>query len=164
MGIDLLDEGSIYLDGEKIAVKSMSQAIDKGIAYLTENRKVDGLAIALSVADNSLACIIPRLSRGVLYSGKAHKGIVKKLIDDLQVHTSGMDLPVRNLSGGNQQKVLMAKWLAASPKIMILDEPTRGVDIGAKEIIHAAIADLAAKGSGVILFTADLPDMKGLCD
>jgi len=75
-----------------------------------------------------------------------------------------MDVPVRNLSGGNQQKVLLAKWIAASPRVIILDEPTRGVDIGAKEIIHGSIASLAAKGNSVILFTSDLPEMVGLCD
>jgi ribose transport system ATP-binding protein len=114
--------------------------------------------------DNSLASIIPRLAKGPLYIGKQHKGIVNNLVDELKIKTTSIDTPVQNLSGGNQQKVLMAKWLAAEPKVMILDEPTRGVDIGAKEIIHKAISDLAAKGSAVILFTSDLPEMVGLCD
>ena len=142
----------------------MSAAIEKGIAYLTESRKVDGLALALSVAENSLACIIPRLAKGPLYSLRRHKGRVHDLIKKLQIYAPGMDVPVRNLSGGNQQKVLMAKWIAAEPRVMILDEPTRGVDIGAKEIIHKAIAELAARGNAVILFTSDLPEMVGLCD
>jgi ribose transport system ATP-binding protein len=87
---------------------------------------------------------------------------VRELIDRLRIYTQSMDVPVHNLSGGNQQKVLMAKWIAAQPKVIILDEPTRGVDIGAKEIIHEAIAELAAKGNAVILFTSDLPEMVGL--
>ena len=164
MGIDPLDAGDVYLSGEKIKVRSMSAAIEKGIAYLTESRKVDGLALALSVAENSLACIIPRLAKGPLYSLRRHRGRVHDLIKKLQIYAPGMDVPVRNLSGGNQQKVLMAKWIAAEPRVMILDEPTRGVDIGAKEIIHKAIAELAARGNAVILFTSDLPEMAGLCD
>jgi ABC-type sugar transport system ATPase subunit len=140
----------------------MNEAIEKGLAYLTESRKVDGLALALSVAENSLASVISRFSKGPFYSGKQHKAKVQELIDKLQIYTAGMDVPVQNLSGGNQQKVLLGKWLAVEPKIMILDEPTRGVDIGAKEIIHKAISELAAKGNAVILLTSDLPEMVGL--
>jgi ribose transport system ATP-binding protein len=164
MGIDPLDAGDIYLSGEKLKIKSMSEAIDKGIAYLTESRKADGLALALSVAENCLSCIIPRLSRGPFYSGRRNRGKVAELIEQLTIYAPGMDVPVRNLSGGNQQKVLMAKWIATLPRVMILDEPTRGVDIGAKKIIHKAIADIAAQGNSVILFTSDLPEMVGLCD
>lgn len=164
MGIDPLDSGSVYLEGNKLSVKSMSEAISGGLAYLTESRKTDGLALALSVAENSLACIIPRLSRGPFYSGRRNRGVVNDLVEKLKIYAPGIDVPVRNLSGGNQQKVLMAKWIAAAPRVMILDEPTRGVDIGAKEIIHSAIAALAAKGNSVILFTSDLPEMVGLCD
>lgn len=164
MGIDPLDAGDIYLFGEKLKIRGMSKAIDNGIAYLTENRKVDGLALALSVAENTLSCIIPRLSRGPLYFTGGNKALVNVLIDRLQIYTPGIEAQIRTLSGGNQQKVLMAKWIAAEPKVMILDEPTRGVDIGAKEIIHDAIANLTASGSAVILFTSDLPEMVGLCD
>jgi ABC-type sugar transport system ATPase subunit len=164
IGVDPLDKGDIYLSGEKIRIRNMSGAIEKGIVYLTESRKTDGLAISLSIAENSLAGIIPQLARGIFYSGRRHRGRVSDLIEKLAIFPWNQDIPVRNLSGGNQQKVLMAKWLAAEPTVMILDEPTRGVDIGAKEIIHTAIADLAAKGAGVILFTSDLPEMVGLCD
>jgi len=164
MGIDPLDGGNIYLAGEKVKIRSMSEAINRGIAYLTESRKTDGLALALTVSENCLACIIPRLSRGPFYSGKRNRGKVLDLVEALRIYVPGIDVPVHNLSGGNQQKVLMAKWLAAVPKVMILDEPTRGVDIGAKEIIHKAIADMASKGNSIILFTSDLPEMVGLCD
>jgi ribose transport system ATP-binding protein len=164
MGIDPLDAGNLYLCGEKIKIPSMSEAINRGIAYLTESRKTDGLALALTVAENSLACIISRLSRGPFYSPGTHKGKVLELIELLRIQAPGIDVPVRNLSGGNQQKVLMAKWLAAVPNVMILDEPTRGVDIGAKEIIHRAIVNMAVQGNSIILFTSDLPEMAGLCD
>ncbi|MCL2128382.1 MAG: sugar ABC transporter ATP-binding protein [Treponema sp.] len=164
IGIDPLDAGNIFLFGEKIKIRAMSGAINSGIAYLTESRKTDGLALALTVAENCLACIIPRLSKGPFFSGKRNRGKVLELVEELRIQAPGIDVPVQNLSGGNQQKVLMAKWLAAAPKVMILDEPTRGVDIGAKEIIHRAIANMAAEGNSVILFTSDLPEMVGLCD
>ncbi|MDR2434771.1 MAG: sugar ABC transporter ATP-binding protein [Treponema sp.] len=164
IGVDPLDGGDIYINGEKVKIRSMGEAIDKGVAYLTESRKVDGLAVALTVGENSLAGIIPRLSRGPLYSSRRNRKKVFELIDKLSIYPRDTELPVRNLSGGNQQKVLMAKWIAAAPKVMILDEPTRGVDIGAKEIIHGAIAELAARGNAIILFTSDLPEMVGLCD
>ncbi|MFP3090848.1 sugar ABC transporter ATP-binding protein [Treponema sp. TIM-1] len=164
IGVDPLDAGDIYINRQKVRIRNMGEAIDRGVAYLTESRKVDGLAIALTVGENSLAGIIPRLSRGPLYSSRKNRKTVFELIDKLSIYPRDTEIPVRNLSGGNQQKVLMAKWIAAAPKVMILDEPTRGVDIGAKEIIHGAIAELAARGNAIILFTSDLPEMVGLCD
>jgi ribose transport system ATP-binding protein len=164
IGVDPLDAGDVYISGEKIRIRSMSEAIEKGIVYLTESRKTDGLALHLTVGENSLAGIIRRLSRGIFYSGRGNRGRVMELIDKLVIYPKDPEIPVRNLSGGNQQKVLMAKWIAAAPRVMILDEPTRGVDIGAKEIIHEAIADLVSKGTAVILFTSDLPEMVHLCD
>jgi ABC-type sugar transport system ATPase subunit len=164
MGVDPLDSGDIYINGQKTRIRNMGEAIEKGIVYLTENRKTDGLALALTVVENSLSTIISRLSRGILYRGRKHRNLVVDLIRKLSIHPKIPDAVVNNLSGGNQQKVLMAKWIAAAPKLMILDEPTRGVDIGAKEIIHKTISDLTARGSAVILFTSDLPEMVGLCD
>jgi ABC-type sugar transport system ATPase subunit len=164
VGVDPLDAGDIYIAGKKTRIRTMGEAIDQGLVYLTESRKTDGLAVALTVAENCLSTIIARLSRGPLYSGRRNRGVVTDLIDKLAIYPKNPELPVSNLSGGNQQKVLMAKWIAAAPRVMILDEPTRGVDIGAKEIIHGAISDLAARGSAVLLFTSDLPEMTGLCD
>ena len=164
IGIDPLDAGDVYINREKVKIRNMGDAIDRGVVYLTESRKTDGLALPLSIAENSLAGIIPRLSRGPLYSGRKNRGKVFELIDALSIYPRDTERPLHNLSGGNQQKVLMAKWIAAEPKVMILYEPTRGVDIGAKEIIHRAIAALAARGNAVILFTSDLPEMVGLCD
>jgi ribose transport system ATP-binding protein len=164
IGVDPLDRGDIYIEGQKTRIRNMGEAIEKGIVYLTENRKVDGLALALTVAENCLSSIIFRLSRGIFYRGRKHRGLVLDLIQKLSIYPKIPDVIINNLSGGNQQKVLMAKWIASRPKLMILDEPTRGVDIGAKEIIHDAITALTAEGSAVILFTSDLPEMVGLCD
>jgi ABC-type sugar transport system ATPase subunit len=164
MGVDPLDRGDIYIAGQKTRIRNMGEAIEKGVVYLTENRKTDGLALALTVAENALSTMISRLSRGIFYRGRKHRNVVVDLIRKLSIYPRIPDAVVNNLSGGNQQKVLMAKWIAAAPRLMILDEPTRGVDIGAKEIIHKAISDLTARGSAVILLTSDLPEMVGLCD
>ena len=164
VGIDPIDEGEITLKGKNVKFKNMYQAIENGISYLTESRKVDGLALPLTVAENTLTSVIPRLSRGMVYNARNGTSIVNELIEKLSVYPPEPNRPVNNLSGGNQQKVLMAKWLATNPTVLILDEPTRGVDIGAKEIIHKAVAQLAAEGNAVILITSDLPEMVGLCD
>ena len=144
----------------------MHEAIDAGIGYLTESRKVDGLALPQSVADNAMAAIIYRLGKWGFYhpNTKKNRALVQSLIDSLVVYPPQPERPVMNLSGGNQQKVLLTKWLAMKPKVLILDEPTRGVDVGAKEIIHNAIRELAASGSAVILISSDLPEMVGLSD
>ncbi len=164
VGIDPLDDGHLFLDGKEVRFDSMGSAIDNGVAYLTENRKVDGLALRLTVAENTLSTIVPRLSSGLLYNPASGKQNVMDLIDELSIYPPEPHRPVANLSGGNQQKVLMAKWLATKPAVLILDEPTRGVDIGAKEIIHKAVQNLASEGSAVILITSDLPEMVGLSD
>lgn len=164
VGIDPIDEGSVYLKGKKVKFKNMNAAIESGVAYLTESRKTDGLALPLTVAENTLSSVIPRLSKGILYNQRSGAHLVSQQIEKLSVYPPEPNRPVNNLSGGNQQKVLMAKWLATNPTVLILDEPTRGVDIGAKEIIHKAVAQLAAAGNAVILITSDLPEMVGLCD
>jgi len=164
VGIDPLDAGDIYLNGQKTKIKSMNFAIEKGVAYLTESRKVDGLALPLTVAENTVASIIPRLSKGILYNAGNSKSVVAEMLEKLTIYPPEPSRPLNNLSGGNQQKVLMGKWIATRPRVLILDEPTRGVDIGAKEIIHKAVAELAQQGTAIILITSDLPEMVGLCD
>jgi ABC-type sugar transport system ATPase subunit len=113
-----------------------------------------------------MAAIIYRRGAGGFYNPKssANKQLVNELIEKLVVYPAEPDRPVMNLSGGNQQKVLLTKWLAMQPKLLILDEPTRGVDVGAKEVIHNAVRELADSGSAVILISSDLPEMVGLAD
>ncbi len=164
VGIDRYDEGSVFLDGKPVKFQNMYEAIQSGVVYLTESRKIDGLAVRLTTAENSLAACISDLSHGAYYTEAFGAGKVEALIHDLSIYPPEPKRPVTNLSGGNQQKVLMAKWLATAPKVLILDEPTRGVDIGAKEIIHKAIANLARQGNAVIILTSDLPEMVGLSD
>ncbi len=163
-GVDPLDEGTVTLNGKKCEFKNMSQAIQAGIGYLTEDRKVAGLALKQSVTDNVLSAIIDNLEKGPFYNPKKHLGIVNEKIAELSVYPPEPDRIVNNFSGGNQQKVLMAKWLATDVNVLILDEPTRGVDIGAKQIIHQAVLDYAARGNAVILLSSDLPEVVGLSD
>jgi ribose transport system ATP-binding protein len=140
----------------------LRQALEQGVAYLTEDRKSQGLALRLNMRENALSARIPWSGRGPLYRARAGEDILCNLIKDLQITPPNPRQLVRNLSGGNQQKVLLAKWLAVEPKVLILDEPTRGVDVGAKALIHEAILRLAAEGRAVLLISSDLPELTQL--
>jgi ABC-type sugar transport system ATPase subunit len=163
-GFDRADEGSIELDGEPVRGSSMADSLSRGISYLTEDRKTEGLAVRLPMDDNVLSAIVDRLSRVGVFSKLRGRPRVERLIEELSIYPADPTRTVGNLSGGNQQKVLLAKWLATEPKVLILDEPTRGVDIGAKMTIHASIEKLARGGCAVLLISSDLPELVGLCD
>ena len=163
-GSDPIDEGEVYLNGKKISYNRMDKALKHGIAYLSENRKTQGLAIRLSVEENALASLIPQHTKMLVHSKHKGKKVLERLIKDLQIYPPDPLRTVRNLSGGNQQKVLLAKWMAIEPQVLILDEPTRGVDVGAKLVIHKAIEKLAEQGNAVILISSDLPELVGLSD
>ncbi len=164
VGLDKADAGEIELDGKKIVGSGMSHFVDQGISYLSEDRKTEGLALRLSISDNTLSAVLPNLSVGLVVDKRRGAPVVKGLLSELSVYPADPSRTVGNLSGGNQQKVLLAKWLACKPKVLILDEPTRGVDIGAKMIIHDAIERLAAAGNVVVLISSDLPELVGLSD
>lgn len=164
VGVDRFDEGKIFLRGKEVCFKNMFEAISAGVVYLTESRKIDGLAVRLTAGENVMSANIPRFSKGPFYTPSMGAKDVIELMEALAVYPMEPNRPVTNFSGGNQQKILMAKWLMTRPSVLILDEPTRGVDIGAKEIIHRAVENLAASGSAVILITSDLPEMVGLSD
>ncbi len=163
-GIDPIDAGRIHLNGRAIRPGSYRAAIKAGLAYLTEDRKQQGLAARLTMGENALSALIPRHCRfGVYFAGRA-KGLLRTLIGSLEIHPPEPKRVIGTLSGGNQQKVLLAKWLATSPQVLFLDEPTRGVDVGAKVIIHRAIAELADAGKSVVLISCDLPELVALSD
>ena len=163
-GADKLDAGRLFLDGEELAVKSMSQMLDKGVAYLSENRKTEGLALRLSNRDNILSSIIPRLSRLFFFQPRKGDPLLDDLYRKLTIVPIDPSINTSNLSGGNQQKVLLAKWLSTKPKVLILDEPTRGVDVGAKKLIHETIVQLAEEGISIIVLSSDLPELVALSD
>ena len=164
VAIDPVDGGELLVDGRRVRPRRMGEAVRLGLAYLPEDRKALGLALRLSTGENLLAALIPRLTRLGFYSARRGAGTLERLLTSLQVHPPDPDAVLRSLSGGNQQKVLLAKWLAVEPQVLILDEPTRGVDIGAKVIIHRAIEEVAEQGRAVILISSDLPELVTLCD
>ncbi len=164
-GMAPIDAGVILIDGVETIVDSPSTAIDKGLAFLTEDRKKSGLFLVLSVMENMSIVKLPD------YIGKngfiRHKQMAEECmaqIRRLNIKTPTMDSIINNLSGGNQQKVLIARWLLARPKILILDEPTRGIDVGAKAEIYRLISELANRGVAIIMVSSELPEILGMSD
>jgi len=164
VGIDPIDAGRMWLDGRPLAPQGYQAAIKAGLVYLTEDRKTQGLALRMNLGENVLGSLIPRLCRHGVYSPRGGAGLLDRLIGLLDVSPPDPRRLVGTLSGGNQQKALLAKWLATEPHVLILDEPTRGVDVGAKVVIHRAIAEVADQGKCVILISSDLPELVGLSD
>jgi len=163
-GTDAADQGRMYLENKPFTPRNMSEALASGVAYLTEDRKNQGLVLRLTVGENVLSALIPEHSRHFIYQQKQGNHLLGPLIKELQITPSDPELMTSNLSGGNQQKVLLAKWLATAPRLLILDEPTRGVDIGAKLLIHQTIEKLAEQGAAILVISSDLPELVGLSD
>ena len=163
-GIDSPDRGTVRVDGKEVRIRHPVDAIREGIAFVTENRKEEGLVLSLSVRENlSLPNLEALSTRGVIRSREEER-LVEELIRQLSIKTAGPGQEVRFLSGGNQQKVVIGKWLAASPRVLILDEPTRGVDIGAKEEIYRLMNRLTREGMAILLISSDLPEVLGMSD
>jgi galactofuranose transport system ATP-binding protein len=158
-GAEPLDSGSVRMEGKDIKTGSPGAAIKAGIAFLPEDRKLEGIIPDLSVKENIVAAAMPRLARAGMVSEKAQTELVEEFMQSLGIKASSPDQPVRELSGGNQQKVLLARWLCMNPKVLILDEPTRGIDVGAKAEIQKLVDDLAVKGLGVILISSELEEI-----
>ena len=158
-GADPVDSGTLKVEGKDVRMGSPSAAIKAGIAFLPEDRKSEGIIPDLSVRENIVAAALPRLARAGIVSEKAQTELVDGFIQTLGIKASSADQPVRELSGGNQQKVLLARWLCMNPKVLILDEPTRGIDVGAKAEIQKLVDDLAVKGLGVVLISSELEEL-----
>lgn len=164
VGIDKVHRGKLFLKGKEVQLKDFGEAIRNGLGYLSESRATYGLALPQSVTDNVLSCVIDKYANGILFSAGKQLPLVQEKIDGMQVYPADPQRQVNSFSGGNQQKVLMAKWLAADVDILILDQPTRGVDVGAKQIIHEAVHDFVKTGRSVILLSSDLPEVVALSD
>lgn len=163
-GITPADSGEICLDGRRLIIRSPQEAVTCGIAYVPEDRRRHGVILEMSVAANMTMAIHRRLFPSAWLRFGAERQLAQDLIRDLDVRTAGPDAPGASLSGGNQQKVALARWLAAEPKLLILDEPTQGVDIGAKSEIHKIIRRLAREGLAVLMISSDLPEVLGMSD
>jgi len=163
-GLDPLDSGKIILEGKKLEIKSPSDAIRNGIAMLPEDRKLLGLTLCRPVKENIVLTNLDKMAPGLFIDSKKELDEVEKLIDLLSIKVPSVNTPVNNLSGGNQQKVVLAKWLLGDVKVFILDEPTRGIDVGAKSEIHRLMCSLAKKGLCIIMISSELPEILGMSD
>jgi ribose transport system ATP-binding protein len=164
-GADPIEAGEVAMHGTRLSIGSPSDAIAAGIAYLSENRKEEGLAIAMQLAENVTMANVREISRrfGVL-SRHREMEAAGRFVADLGIRTPSLAQIVKNLSGGNQQKVALAKWLFCDAKVLILDEPTRGIDVGAKYEIYELIVKLAREGVGIIMISSELPEILGMTD
>jgi rhamnose transport system ATP-binding protein len=163
-GIDRPDAGTVQLAGQPVTFHTASEALRAGIAYVPEDRHQDGLVLDFTIAENVTLPILPRLFPRLLLRDRTERAIADRYAKQFNVKATGVDQAVSALSGGNQQKVVLAKWLATDPRVLILDEPTRGIDIGAKVEVHRLIAELAASGLGIILISSDLPEVLAMSD
>lgn len=163
-GADRLVNGELFLSGQKVTVGNPEHAINSGIVMIPEDRKNQGLIGNLPVRWNITLAILRTLTKLFVIDSAKEKSVVNKLLDALRVKLREDTQPVATLSGGNQQKVVVAKWLATNPKVMIMDEPTRGIDVGAKKEIYNLINKLAQEGLAIILISSDLDEMIGLCN
>ncbi len=163
-GADELDAGQIYLDGEAIRIRSPREAIRHGIGLLTEDRKNQGLVLGMSVRENTTLANLKALVRGGLVRQREERSVTAKYVDELRIKTPGIEQTVQNLSGGNQQKVVLAKWLFTHSNVLIFDEPTRGIDVGAKVEIYKLMNELVRRGVAVLIISSELPEVIGMCD
>ena len=155
--------GTLAVNGQEVRWKAPRDAIAKGFAYCSEDRKAEGIFPHMSVRENMTMAILPRIARRGLVNVGRQKDIVDRYIKSLSIKTPGQEQLIRNLSGGNQQKVLLARWLCMEPRLIILDEPTRGIDIGAKAEIEALIQDIAGQGISVLLISSELEELVRNC-
>ena len=156
--------GSIWLEGKSFDIKSPAQAIELGLGFVPEDRKAQGLFLNMSVKQNVAMAALETLSKFGFLRRRAIQDIARKLVESLQIRTKGLGQRVRNLSGGNQQKVVIARWLALEPKLLILDEPTRGIDVGAKAEIHHLLRQMASRGVAILMVSSDLPEVLSTSD
>lgn len=156
--------GTIVLDGKELSIKKPHHAIRAGIGFITEDRKDEGLVLGLTVRENLSIPNLKTLSNQTIMSDKKEKQFSKGMIEKLRIKTSSSEQEVKSLSGGNQQKVVFGKWLGINPKLLILDEPTRGVDVGAKKEIYSIMNEETKKGKSIIMVSSELPEILGMSD
>jgi ribose transport system ATP-binding protein len=161
-GADAISSGEIVLDGSAVNIRTPGDAVDLGIALVPEDRKLQALILGMGVRENLSLPVLDRLGSPFVPSRGRERALVSDYIRSLRIRTPHMEQRVSALSGGNQQKVVLARWLATKPKVLILDEPTRGIDVGAKAEVHALIARLAEQGVAILMISSELPEILGM--
>ena len=163
-GLDPHSEGEVYIDGKKVDIKSPADAISNKLVMLAEDRRQEGIIPIRSVRENASIANMKRF----IYGGRTHKNVEKRDVSlyfrKMNVKTPTLETPIASLSGGNQQKVLLARWLLCEPDVMILDEPTRGIDVGAKYEIYELMTQIARDGKAIVMISSELPELLGMCD
>ncbi len=163
-GSEKLTSGRIIYQGQEMHMKNCKEAIDRGIAMIQEDRKRHGVVLNMSIRDNTTLPCLRRISRHGVISGQKEEDVTKRYQETLRIKTPSNQQLVKNLSGGNQQKVVLAKWLAMDPEVIIFDEPTRGIDVGAKQEIYDIMNDLANQGKCIIMISSDMEELIGMSD
>jgi ABC-type sugar transport system ATPase subunit len=164
VGLEKLSSGTVEMDGRALRIRSVSDAIEHGIAYITEDRKNLGLYLNFSLKSNLIAPSLDRFSRAGMMLGRAIDTYAREQVSRFNVKARSLNQKVMSLSGGNQQKCLLSLWMGTSPKVIIFDEPTRGVDVGARSEIYEKIHEYTSSGNGAIVVSSDLPELLGICD
>jgi len=163
-GADPVDGGGVQVAGSTLPRKDPRASIQTGLGFLTEDRKQQGLALQRSVLENATLTTLDGVARLGVLDLRAERRLAQRLVDRLRIRAASLDQQVVNLSGGNQQKVVLARWLAARCRVLLFDEPTRGIDVGAKAEIYELIGDLVAQGVAVVLISSEMPELLGLAD
>ena len=162
-GADVPTKGEIRIDGKRVVVRSPRSAIAAGIALITEDRKAQGLVLGMTLRENTTLAHLAQFERGLFVDKVAETSVTNEEIAELRIRTPSPEQTVRNLSGGNQQKVVLAKWLIGHARVFLFDEPTRGIDVGAKAEVYRLIHRLASEGAAVILVSSELPELMNVC-
>jgi rhamnose transport system ATP-binding protein len=163
-GLTPADAGEIRLRGQAVVIRCPAQAVGLGIAYVPEDRRRYSVILDLSVARNTTLAILPQISTRGFLDFRRERAVARSWVEQLAIKTPSLEAPAGDLSGGNQQKVALARWLAAEPAVLILDEPTQGIDVGAKAEIHARMGEMAAKGLAILMISSELPEILGMSD
>ena len=163
-GVEVIEQGELLFQGRKRAFRSPREAIRAGVAFISDDRKTEGVILSQSVASNMVLAVLDRISAGFFIRPRREKQIVKESIEELSIKVSSLEQRARELSGGNQQKIILARWLQTSPKLLILDEPTRGIDVQTKMQIYQLLRGLSARGMAILIVTSDMLELIGLSD
>ena len=163
-GIDRFDAGTVRVNGQRITRHSVRESMAAGVALVPEDRQREGLVLAMTVAENLSLAALPALARWGFVNRRQEAALADELMGSLSIKAAAPYVAAETLSGGNQQKIVLGKWLAHKPKVLILDEPTRGVDVAAKAQVHKIVRDLAATGMATLVISSEMQELLSLCD